>query len=127
MQHNRLIDKHPDTGASLNDIQVPNWPALLTLAASCFEATQLGYLGCDIVIDRHRGPLLLELNARPGLSIQIANDQGLLPRLQQIEAVDVPFMTVQDRVQEAISWFSHVGASGQEELWIDGDREAVAD
>lgn len=127
VQHNRLIEKHPDTGASLNDIQVPNWPALLTLAASCFEATQLGYLGCDIVIDRHRGPLLLELNARPGLSIQIANDQGLLPRLKQIEALDVPFMTVQDRVQEAISWFSHVGASGQEELWIDGDREAVAD
>ena len=121
VQHNRLIDAHPDTGAALDEIQVPNWPDLLTLAASCFEATQLGYLGCDIVIDRHRGPLLLELNARPGLSIQIANDEGLLPRLMQIESLDSPFMTVQDRVEEAMVWFSRASAAGQEELWDEGE------
>ncbi len=125
VQHNRLIRTHPDTGAALNQIQVPNWPALLNLAASCFEATQLGYLGCDIVIDRHRGPLLLELNARPGLSIQIANDEGLLPRLRQIEALDSPFMTAQDRVQESMRWFSRSRATGQEELWTEGDRQAA--
>ena len=125
VQHNRKIDAHPDTGASLGDIQVPNWPALLKLAASCFEATQLGYLGCDIVIDRHRGPLLLELNARPGLSIQIANDEGLLPRLQRIESLDTPFMTVQDRVQAAMQWFSRADAAGQEELWEDDERQAA--
>jgi alpha-L-glutamate ligase-like protein len=126
VQHNRLIEAHPDTGAALGEIQVPNWPALLELAASCFEATQLGYLGCDIVIDRHRGPLLLELNARPGLSIQIANDEGLLPRLEQIESLDMPFMTVQDRVQEAIRWFGRPRASGQEELWTENTRQAAS-
>jgi alpha-L-glutamate ligase-like protein len=125
VQHNRLINVHPDTGASLTDIQVPNWPALLKLAASCFEATQLGYLGCDIVIDRHRGPLLLELNARPGLSIQIANDDGLLPRLQRIESLDSPFMTVQERVQEAMRWFNRADAAGQVELWDDDDGKAA--
>ena len=126
VQHNRLIDRHPDTGAVLGEIQVPNWPALLELAARCFEATQLGYLGCDIVIDRHRGPLLLELNARPGLSIQIANDEGLLPRLQQIESLDMPFMTIQDRVQEAMRWFSRSAAAGQEELLLESDSQAAA-
>ncbi len=126
VQHNRLIEAHPDTGAALGGIQVPNWPALLHLAASCFEATQLGYLGCDIVIDRHRGPLLLELNARPGLSIQIANDEGLLPRLRQIESLDSPFMTVQDRVQEVMRWFSRPRASGQEELWDESEPRAAS-
>ena len=45
----------------------------------------LGYIGTDIVLDKKRGPLLLELNARPGLAIQTANGAGLLPRLRLIE------------------------------------------
>ncbi len=117
VQHNRLVRQHPDTNADLSRIQVPNWSSLLRLAASSYEATRLGYLGCDIVIDRHQGPLLLELNARPGLSIQIANNEGLLPRLRQVEALDSPFMSVQERVQEAMSWFGRSAGSGQEELW----------
>jgi D-alanine-D-alanine ligase-like ATP-grasp enzyme len=43
-------------------------------------------MGVDLVLDRHRGPLILELNARPGLSIQIANRHGLGHRLAAIEA-----------------------------------------
>jgi alpha-L-glutamate ligase-like protein len=117
VQHNRLIEAHPDTGADLRGIAVPNWQQLLTLAARCFEATRLGYLGCDIVIDRHAGPLLLELNARPGLSIQIANADGLLPRLQHIETLDSPFMTVQDRVEGAMTWFGHSNQASQQTLW----------
>ena len=35
------------------------------------------YLGVDIVLARDRGPLVLEINARPGLSIQLANRYGL--------------------------------------------------
>ena len=57
------------------------------LAARCCDMTGLGYIGADIVLDKHCGPQLLELNARPGLAIQIANNQGLLPRLRQIEAL----------------------------------------
>ena len=117
MQHNRLIDTHPDTGADLSRIEVPDWEQLLTLAARCYEATRLGYLGCDIVIDRNKGPLLLELNARPGLSIQIANAEGLLPRLRQIESLDSPFMTVQDRVEGAMGWFNRASRAQQETFW----------
>ena len=126
VQHNRLVQAHPDTGADLHHIDVPNWQQLLVLAARCFEATRLGYLGCDIVIDRNQGPLLLELNARPGLSIQIANAEGLLPRLRQIEALDEPFMTVQDRVELAMELFGRSAATGQEALFEDAVEEEKA-
>ena len=106
VQHNQLVTHHPDSGAKLDKISIPNWPELLLLAAHCYEATHLGYLGCDIVIDRTRGPLILELNARPGLSIQIANNSGLLPRLQHIEANDLTKLTIADRVDYAREHFS---------------------
>jgi alpha-L-glutamate ligase-like protein len=129
VQHNRLITHHPDTGVGLKDIVVPNWRDLLILAARCYEATRLGYLGCDIVIDRHRGPLLLELNARPGLSIQIANAEGLLPRLQLIEALDTPVMIVDDRVEASMNWFDRSAASAQEDLWgqVEGEQTQRAE
>ncbi|MDX9740217.1 MAG: alpha-L-glutamate ligase-like protein [Gammaproteobacteria bacterium] len=81
------IHTHPDTGMALDRIVTPYWRTLLTLAARCYEMTGLGYIGADIVLDRDRGPALLELNARPGLSIQVANGSGLLPRLRHIEAL----------------------------------------
>lgn len=68
----------------------------------------LGYIGTDIVLDKKRGPLLLELNARPGLSIQIANGAGLLPRLRKIEKMletDAKKMSVADRVKFAMDNF----------------------
>jgi D-alanine-D-alanine ligase-like ATP-grasp enzyme len=42
-------------------------------------------MGVDLVIDRDMKPLLLELNARPGLAIQLANQQGLRKRLDQVD------------------------------------------
>lgn len=86
IQNNRPLTKHPDTGALLKELYLDNWPYLLELAASCYEMTKLGYLGADLVIDANLGPLLLELNARPGLAIQMANGQGLKPRLKKIDA-----------------------------------------
>ncbi len=52
-----------------------------------YEVTGLGYLGVDMVIDRDRGPLILEMNARPGLNIQIANGVGLTDRISRIDAI----------------------------------------
>lgn len=85
VQNNRIIHRHPDTGVDFSDLVIPDWTSLLRLAASCHELTGLGYLGCDIVIDRVRGPLLLEINARPGLSIQTASGLGLRKRLSSIQ------------------------------------------
>jgi alpha-L-glutamate ligase-like protein len=106
VQYNELVTHHPDTGAELADIRIPGWTDLLHLAAKCYEVTELGYLGCDIVLDRNRGPLILELNARPGLSIQIANNSGLLPRLKQIENSKLKKMAIEDRVAYAIEHFA---------------------
>jgi len=87
VQYGQSISHHPDTGLALGEIAVPGWRDLLLLAARCNDMTGLGYIGVDIVLDKARGPLLLELNARPGLAIQIANGRGLLPRLRHIENV----------------------------------------
>ncbi|MBA2656802.1 MAG: alpha-L-glutamate ligase-like protein [Tatlockia sp.] len=83
--HNDTIDFHPDTFVPIKNIKVPYWDKIMEIAASCFELTGLGYLGVDIVLDKDQGPLMLELNARPGLNIQIANREGGLKRYKQIE------------------------------------------
>jgi alpha-L-glutamate ligase-like protein len=98
--------EHPDTGASLGGIKVPHWEKFLTLAAGAYELTGLGYLGVDLVLDRDKGPLLLELNARPGLAIQIANDCGIGTRLEIVEASDVRGMSLEDRLEFARRHFS---------------------
>jgi alpha-L-glutamate ligase-like protein len=87
VQHNRFVENHPDTGASLVGQRVPHWPQVLDMARRVAAAVGLGYLGVDIVIDARLGPMLLEANARPGLAIQIANGRGLRPRLDEIDAL----------------------------------------
>lgn len=84
--HNDVIDYHPDTLNSTLNLQVPYWDKILEIASRCYELTGLGYLGVDIVLDKDHGPLMLELNARPGLNIQIANRIGILDRYRAIEA-----------------------------------------
>jgi alpha-L-glutamate ligase-like protein len=85
VQRNRFVSLHPDTLENVLGWRVPYWDDVLTLSRQVAEAVGLGYIGIDIVIDRQAGPLLLEANARPGLAIQIANGQGLTPRLQAID------------------------------------------
>jgi alpha-L-glutamate ligase-like protein len=84
---NNLVETHPDTGHRIEGLQVPHWSRIMDMAAQCYEAVELGYLGVDIVLDRDLGPLILELNARPGLNIQLANRRGLRSRLDAIEAL----------------------------------------
>lgn len=85
VQNGRNIERHPDTNSVFSELQVPHWGAILPLSAACYEMTGMGYLGCDIVIDKNKGALILEVNARPGLAIQIANNKGLLDRLNYVE------------------------------------------
>lgn len=82
---NQIVSEHPDTGSPIMQVQVPFWDRILEIASRCYDMTGLGYQGVDIVLDRDKGPLVLELNARPGLNIQIANSVGLLHRLQWVE------------------------------------------
>jgi len=102
VQMDKQVFTHPDTQVNLADLEVPHWDELLRLSCACQDISGLGYLGVDLVIDEALGPTLLELNARPGLSIQIANGRGLLPRLKQVEALRKPGrMSVEQRIQFA--------------------------
>jgi alpha-L-glutamate ligase-like protein len=83
--HNLRIERHPDTANPVSGVQLPFWEEFLQLASQSYELTGLGYLGVDLVLDRDGGPMILELNARPGLNIQIANDAGLMARCQVAE------------------------------------------
>jgi alpha-L-glutamate ligase-like protein len=95
---NDIVDEHPDTGNMIMGVKIPNWEALLRLAARCYQLTGLGYQGVDIVLDKDKGPLILELNARPGLNIQIANRAGLFLRLRSVEENYKTFQGVEESV-----------------------------
>ncbi len=71
----------------------------MEIAALAYEMTGLGYIGVDVVIDRDKGAMVLEFNARPGLSIQIANQCGLFPMLNAVDAEKVEELSVQERIR----------------------------
>ncbi|GLS27034.1 alpha-L-glutamate ligase-like protein [Marinibactrum halimedae] len=106
VQFDRPISHHPDTNNALTDLIVPHWDRVLDLAARCCEMSGLGYIGVDIVLDRRLGPMLLELNARPGLAIQTANAEGILPRLRNIEALGKVNFTTERRIAYSKKYFS---------------------
>jgi alpha-L-glutamate ligase-like protein len=96
-----ITSVHPDTGNPVINIAIPHWQRLLDIAARCYELTGLGYIGVDVVLDRDKGPLILEINARPGLNIQLANCSGLIPRLRSVEVERVGLAAVDARVEFA--------------------------
>ncbi len=81
----RPVARHPDTGAPVVGLAVPEFERVLEIALRATDETGLGYVGADVVVDAVRGPVVLELNARPGLAIQIANRAGLRPRLDGVD------------------------------------------
>ncbi len=83
----RVVDRHPDTGETISGLSIPQWNQLLQSAIQLARCLEMGYLGVDFVLDEHCGPIVLEANARPGLAIQLANRQGLLPRLTAIDSL----------------------------------------
>lgn len=95
---NSIVEKHPDTGANVSGVQVPYWDKLMDLGARAYELTGLGYQGIDLVLDAKLGPLVLELNARPGLNIQIANGAGIENRLKLVEKHYQDLKSVEQRV-----------------------------
>lgn len=102
---NQIVEKHPDTGHVILGLELPHWHDVLELAARCYDMVELGYLGVDIVLTPDHGPILLELNARPGLAIQIANLQGLVPRLEKIRQEAVAGLSAKERVEKSQEWF----------------------
>ena len=81
------ISTHPDSGVKFEGMKLPYWKEILDIATRAAVSLPLKYLGIDIVIDQNMGPLIIEVNARPGLEIQNVNQIGLLERIEQIKAL----------------------------------------
>lgn len=105
VQNNKFINEHPETRKVLAGRQIPRWPFLLEMASKFYDITGLGYVGVDIVLDKDKGPMVLEANARPGISIQIANRCGLKARTDVVDAHDVSGFTLEQRIEFALNAF----------------------
>lgn len=102
--NNMPITHQPDTGADLLQIEVPFWKEHLFIGALAYDMTGLGYLGADIVLDARKGPMMLELNARPGLAIQIANGLGLRSRLKAVDKYYPQGLSAEQRVEFVLNY-----------------------
>jgi alpha-L-glutamate ligase-like protein len=87
--HGDYIRYKPDTKRKLHGVKIPHWTKVLETAVSAGEAAELGYYGADVVLHPEKGPMILELNYQPGLSIQLANATGLRRRLERVRDLDV--------------------------------------
>lgn len=87
IQNRSPIDILPHNRLRIAGLKIPYWDDILMLAARASMACGLNYAGIDIAIDREDGPLVLELNARPGLDIQFANLAPLKSRLKRVEGL----------------------------------------
>jgi alpha-L-glutamate ligase-like protein len=85
----KITEKIPDVAIKPRGIKIPDWESLLLLASRTEQAIRLGYAGVDIVFDSKKGPVVLEVNARPGLAIQLANMASLRTRLERIEGMTI--------------------------------------
>ncbi len=96
------VDVHPDTGVALRGFLIPRWREVLEIASAAQEASGLGFAGVDIILDARHGPVVMEVNRRPGLEIQNTNRAGLLPRLRAVEALPRTFAPPEQKVEAAI-------------------------
>lgn len=95
---NRSIRRHPESGGEIEGIVVPRFDELLRAGLLAADQTGLGYVGADLVVDPARGPVLLEMNARPGLAIQLANAAGLRHRLDAVDRLVEDDMPLGERL-----------------------------
>lgn len=83
------IERFPETNQLISGLRIPYFEKILKYAIKASEITQLGFAGIDFLIDREKGPLVVEVNARSGLAIQLANMSGLKERLKKAEGIQV--------------------------------------
>jgi len=86
----RIHDYGKKKKRKINGIKIPFWREILETAINCQKAIpSLGFMGVDVVLDKEKGPMVLEVNARPGLSIQICNKAGLKLRMEKVDEIVV--------------------------------------
>ena len=87
-QYNKEIDSIPGFG-EVRGIKIHHWNEILLIASRVQQITNLGFAAIDITLDKNVGPVLLEINARSGLAVQVANMAPLRKRLERIEGIKV--------------------------------------
>jgi alpha-L-glutamate ligase-like protein len=107
------LERHPDLGVPLGGVTLPCFSQILEIAASCHDAAGLGYFGADVVVDEEHGPMVLELNARPGLGIQLANGRGLRPLAEEIERRKLDGLTARERTLLGREVFAQTHEDGE--------------
>ncbi len=70
-------------------IKLPDWKKILELAVNVQKTTGIKYLWCDVVLDEKMWPLLLEMNIRAWLEVQVSNLAPLKSRLDRVEGIRV--------------------------------------
>lgn len=86
----KIWDRKKKKMIKVNGIKIPKWGEVLETAIKSQKViSQLGFMGIDIVLDKDKGPMVLEVNARPGLSIQICNRAGLKQRINKVDGLEV--------------------------------------
>lgn len=98
------VKKIPGKGVKVHGIKIPDWQKTLEIATNAQITSKLGFVGVDIVFDQELGPMVLEINARPGLAIQIANQQSLRTRLERI--ANLPIKSAEEGVALAQRLFA---------------------
>jgi alpha-L-glutamate ligase-like protein len=83
------IEFVPGTKLRFQGVKIPYWNKILTYACQTLKACQLNFGAVDFLLDNEQGPVVVEINARPGLSIQIVNRDGLKWRLEKIRGLKI--------------------------------------
>lgn len=83
------ITHFPDSRKKINGVKIPHWKKVLTIASQSAQAAGYVFMGADIFIHPEKGPMIVELNGFPGLSIQLANRAGLKRRIERVEGLEV--------------------------------------
>lgn len=79
------ILRHPESGKILNNFSIPYWNEIINISNNLMKFFPLQYMGVDFTVDNNKGPIILELNARPGLEIQNVLGKGLLSLLGRMQ------------------------------------------
>ncbi len=87
VQRNEKIHVFPN-GKPVKNIQLSFWDEILFSASKIQQCTKIGFMAVDFVITKS-GVKVLEVNARAGLMVQIANQIPLRKRLEKVQDVKV--------------------------------------
>ncbi len=79
----------PGTQLPYQGLHIPFWNTILRNAIKTQIASKLKFVAIDFLIDQERGPMVVEINSKPGLSIQIVNRSGLSERLDQVKKIKI--------------------------------------